>query len=341
MITQGLSQAMWVFGKKDDLLIFGGSTLIALAIGLFVDGFGEYFWMYILHDQPHVYTTYFYTYGSDRFSKSFKAALIALPIVIFTLVMFVYHSYGHRALLMVLANYSLFHFIKQQTAWFFISGAKEGKKSNIENISDKLVIYSCVAGPALLSMIDHVGKSGWRYSWDLISLPAWSETPIYSIWFIALALYLTVQIIKYIKTGFVSWGKHFHLINGMLIWVIYRLEPFPKAAVFGLLLLVFGHSTPYLFLGQKYVSSRRGKGESFLALVHNPKFMLPVLILSTIALSYGEVEIRNLFSQNVIINSMLLTIVFTHFTLDSFIWRNDIHPEGLSFLKENSKKQSL
>ncbi|MBH48595.1 MAG: hypothetical protein CME71_10545 [Halobacteriovorax sp.] len=337
MVSSSLTKAMWVFNKRDDLLIFGGSTLIALTIGLFVDGFGEYFWMYILHDQPHVYTTYFYTYGSDRFSKQFKAALIALPLIIFALVMFIYHSYGQRALLMVLANYSIFHFIKQQTAWFFISGAKEGPKSAQENLSDKLVIYSCVAGPALLSMIDHVGKSGWRYSWDLISIPVWAETPLILIWLLSMLFYLKVQIEKYIKTGFISWGKNFHLINGMMIWIIYRLEPFPKAAVFGLLLLVFGHSTPYLFLGKRYVDARRGNGEKFLGLVHNPKFMLPVLILSTIGLSYGEVETRNFFSQNIIIRSILITFVFTHFTLDSFIWRKDIHPEGLSFLKDNSK----
>lgn len=331
--AKGTTKSQWVFGKKDDLLIFGGSTLIALTIGLFVTDFGEYFWMYILHDQPHVYTTYFYTYGSDRFSKKFKTALILLPIVIFSITLSIYHFLGQTAMLMVLANYSLFHFIKQQTAWFFISAAKEGPRSKSENYIDKSVIYFSIAGPAILSLVESTGKSGWRYTWDLVSLPAWIQNPIYTLWALSFTLYVLAQIKKYIQTGHISWGKHFHLMNGMLIWVIYRLEPFQKAGVFGLLLLVFGHSTPYLFLGSKYMNSRKSKGERFWATINSPKFMLPVLIICTILLSYTEVTARSFYSQNILIRSLLLTFVLTHFTLDSFIWRKNIHPEGLSFLK--------
>lgn len=329
-----MSEAKWVFGKRDDLLIFGGSTLIAITIGFFINGFGDYLWMYVLHDQPHVYSTYFYTYTSDKFSQRFKWALILIPTLIFLASMFVVEYLSVYLLTMILSNYSIFHFVKQQCAWFFISGGKEGPKPKFESYIDKLVIYSSVAGPALLSLTGFIGKDGWRYRGDLITLPMWIENPIYIIWAISWMLYLWVQIKKYIDTKHISWGKHFHLINGMLIWVVYRLEPFPKAGVFGLLLLVFGHSTPYLFLGDRYMKSRKKEGESFWPLFGSVKFILPMIIAMTIFLSYAEVTVRGIFAQSQVMRCILLTFVFTHFTLDGFIWRRDIHPEGLSFLRE-------
>lgn len=322
----------WVFGKKDDLLIFGGSTLIAITIGLFINDFGDYFWMYVLHDQPHVYTTYFYTYGSDRFSKKFKILLALIPITIFCILLSMYEFGKPIYVSMLLAHYSIFHFIKQQTAWFFISAARQ-QRSSLSRLIDKITIYSFIAGPALLSMMEGIGKSGWRTDADLIVLPNYLKYPVWIIAGVSIISYLIKEILEYSKEKKVNWGKHFHLINGALIWIIYRLEPFPKAAVFGLLLLVFGHSTPYLFLGKKYVASRTGKGERFIALLSSPKLMLPFLIICTMLLSYTEVEVRNFANGNIIIRSLLLTIVLTHFTIDSFLWRRDVHPEGLEFLK--------
>ena len=322
----------WVFSKKEDLLVFGGSSIIAITIGFFINGFGDYFWMYVLHDQPHVYTTYFYTYGSDRFSKRFKVALALIPLMIFSILLSTYYFGEAKYVSLLLAHYSIFHFMKQQTAWFFISAARTGR-SKRERIIDKFAIYSCIAGPALLSMMDGIGKRGWRTEVDLMVLPNYLKYPISMIMALSIAAYLLTQINHFIKNKEINWGKHFHLLNGLVIWVIYRLEPFPNAAIFGLLLLVFGHSTPYLFLGKKYVESRKVKGEHFLALLSSPKLMLPVLIVCTMLLSYGEVETRIFFSENIVIRSLLLTVVLTHFTIDSFLWRRDIHPEGLEFLK--------
>lgn len=333
-----IQRSQWVFSPKEDFSVFGGATLIALILGCFIDSFGNYFWMYILYDQPHVYTTYFYTYGSERFSKKFKVALILIPLTFFFLSLSLVEYVSSFSLTMFLAYYSIFHFIKQQCAWFFISAGKDSDRTNFEKHLDRIVAYSAIFVPSFLSMTEHIGKKGWRYHNDFFILPDFIITPLASLWIGSLLVYVFFNVRKFIATNQVNIGKHFHLLNGMLIWVVYRLEPFQGAGVFGLLLLVFGHSTPYIYLGHKYMQQEHKKGESFFLVLTSPKLMIPVLILMTIGLSYFEVQTRNFFASSTIVRCLLLTIVFTHFTLDSFIWRRDIHPEGLSFLRKNGKE---
>lgn len=332
-----INNSQWVFSPKEDISVFGGASLIALILGCFIDSFGDYFWMYILYDQPHVYTTYFYTYGSKRFSKKFKIALTLIPIAFFIFALSLVKFVSTFSLTMFLAYYSIFHFVKQQCAWFFISAGKDCTRSSFEKRLDQIVIYSAIFTPAFLSMTEHIGKKGWRYPNDFFVLPEWIVLPLTLLWGGSLLIYTGFNIRKYLRSGIINVGKHFHLLNGMLIWVIYRLEPFHGAGVFGLLLLVFGHSTPYVFLGHKYMRAQQSKGESFFLILTSPKLMMPLLILMTIGLSYFEVQIRNVFYDNVTVRCLLLTAVFTHFTLDSFIWRSDVHPEGLSFLRDSKK----
>lgn len=336
MINSISRQSQWVFSAKEDLLLFAGSTILAFIGSFFIDSFENYFWMFVFFDQPHVFTTYFYTYTSDRFSSQFRTTLILLPIICFICSYALWTGFSDAFVYAVLGNFSVFHFAKQQCAWFFIAGAKEGRSlvwSNYEKLIDRFVAYSAIGAPMLLSMTDAIGRSGWRRPGDLILVPMWLVEPIIVIWVGSWIAYLALQIKKYRHDKTITWGKHFHLLNGQLIWFIYRIIPIEQVNIAGQMLIVFGHSFPYIYLGLNYYESRKTK-EKFWPGIQSIKLMACFVIAATILISYIEVVSERKFYSNGIVPCIWMGLIFTHFLIDTFMWKYDTHPEGLEFLKK-------
>jgi hypothetical protein len=325
-------KSSWVFDRKTDVSVFGGATILSLLFGYFIGPFEDYVFMYILIDQPHVYSSYLYTYNSKKFFNRFKTFLIIFPIFCFFFNLGITYAIDRTVVSRLLALYSIFHFCKQQISWFSITNSKEKNYFFFERIMDKFVIYFSVAGPALISMTALAGKDGWRVKGDL---PVLSDSilPIVSaIWLFLIISYLCVQSIKYYKYSVVTWGKHFHLMNGIIIWSIYRLEPFETAASYGIFLAVFGHSIPYLFLGQKYLKTNSAQEEYFIRIpkTRNIAFFL---VISTILIALSEVYMGAFIGRSEIYRSIIISIVFTHYTLDALIWKSKFNGNNLKFLK--------
>ncbi len=335
------NQSQWVFSIREDLWLFAGSTAIALLASLFIEEFTTYFWMFILFDQPHVFTTYFYTYTSDRFNKKFRIPLIALPIVCFILSYLMFVKLGDNFAYAVLSNFSAFHFAKQQSAWFYITKGKEKvliQNRKFENYVDKAVVQLSVAGPLLISMTDSIGRSGWRHAGDLIQVPLVFKTPIFVLMILSWLFYIGIQIYKYQKFKVITWGKNFHLLNALIIWGIYRFATVGSLAMAGQLLVVFGHSFPYIYLGLRYYESRKNK-EKFWPGIKNLKTMAISVILLGILISYIEVVSEKAFYSEGIVPSIWLGIIFSHFLIDTFMWKTDTHKEGLEFLRKKVENE--
>ncbi|PIP88720.1 MAG: hypothetical protein COW01_11140 [Bdellovibrionales bacterium CG12_big_fil_rev_8_21_14_0_65_38_15] len=334
-LVQDITQAKWVYSFKEDMLVFGGATLISLMLALYLDTFIPFYWVFIFFDQPHVFTTFFYTYGSERFRKKFKIRLILLPILGFGVSYYLFTQVSDYACYFVLSNMSIFHFMKQQSAWFFISKYKEkptGLNLKYENTIDKLVIYSCIWAPSLISTSSIIGVSGWRIPKDLIQMPQVFVWPVAIVWSVALVLYIGLQVFKFKKTKTISWGKNFHLLNAQIIWLFARFAETPKLQVFGQFLMVFGHSIPYIYLGLKYRESRTGK-EKFFLNFSSLKTLFIFLMTFGMIVSYLEIETEIKFYDAGLIPSLWLGVVYTHFMIDTFMWKTKTHPEGLAFLK--------
>ena len=297
--------------------------------------------MFILFDQPHVFTTYFYTYTSDRFSKQFRTALVSLPIICFVIsyLMFVY--LGDDFTYAVLSNFSAFHFVKQQSAWFYIAKSKEDpliQNRKFENYIDKAVIQLSTAGPLLISMTETFGRSGWRSPGDLILVPVFLKMPLFSLMALSLILYIALQIYKYQKFKVITWGKNFHLLNGLLIWTAYRFTTGGGLGMAGQMATVFGHSFPYIYLGLRYYESRQGK-EKFWPGIKNLKIMAVSVVLLGILTSYIEVISERAFYTDGIVPSLWLGLIFSHFLIDTFMWKTDTHREGLEFLRKKIARE--
>lgn len=337
-MMNSLKQSKWVFSAKEDLTLFGGGTIAAFFMSFIMNPLNNIFWLFLLFDQPHVFSTFFYTYTSDRFFKRYKTQLILIPLISFSLSYYFFTQISDDFAYAVLRNFAAFHFVKQQCAWFFISGAKEKKIPvwrKYERLIDNFAIYSCVAGPLLLSMTETFGRSGWRREGDLITVPVFFLWPIYITWAISVITYLTLQIKKYHYNKTITWGKHFHLVNATLIWIAFRLLSNPQLIVIGQFLIVFGHSFPYLYLGLRYHDSRKDK-ERFWHGIKSIWIMAFVVISGGILITYSEIVTERNFYPNGIIPSIWMGIIFTHFLIDTFMWKYETHPEGLDFLREKS-----
>lgn len=330
----------WVYNQKTDLLVFGLSTVFALIVAFLVPlGIEEFLSIYILIDQPHIYTTYMYTYNSKRFFREFKKELILIPILCLLTSTYLVYVWGYYSLAVLLAVYSMFHFGKQQLAWFFIASAKEGKYLNsFDRIIEKLTAYLSIFGPGIISMAYIAGRKGWRFPSDMPVLPDETIYYIYYSWLVSFTTYVGIQVYKFVKFKQISWGKNFHLLNGLFIWIIFRLIPFKEAMYFGGFLVIFGHSIPYIYLGQRYVKDRIAKGEEFF-IPFSPKLYVFVILCSIgIALTYIEVFVFDNYvagnkSRFDFFKTIMVSVVFTHYTIDGFMWKHKKHPEGLAFLK--------
>jgi len=336
-LSKSFFESGWVFDLKTDLVLFGSCTLIALLFGFYFDSFSDFVFAYVLLDQSHIYTTYFFTYNSKRFSKKYKKILIGTPIFFLILSSILVHFSDKNYLPFFGGIYAFIHFYKQQNAWFMIASSKEKKKFVFEKHVEKVLLFLSIAGPGLISMVYYVGRDGWRGPGDLPILPD-VVIPIVSYsWIVFFVFYLLIQIRKYQLYKIISWGKHFHLLNSLLIWVIFRLEPFKKAQIYGLFLLLVPHAFPYFYIGIRYIKNRIDKEEEFYISFPSKKLIMPFVYIVAVLITCGELiygqALQGLGDTYKIASITIYTGVFTHFFLDGFVWKYKYHPEGLDFLK--------
>lgn len=232
----------------------------------------------------------------------------------------------------------MFHFAKQQMAWFFIAGAKENSQIYpLEKYIDRAVIYLSVLGPGLMSLSAIVGRNGWRVIGDMPVIPDEFVLVIFGLWCISFSAYVVIQILKFQKIQLISWGKNFHLINGLFIWSMFRFLPLEKLGYIGGYLVIFGHSIPYIYLGQRYVKNRIKEKEEFYIFFPSKIYVFVILWCLGMTLSFFEVSGFHLLTSThtgfSIFRVLVISMVFTHYTIDGFMWRRDVHPEGLNWLK--------
>lgn len=332
-------ESKWVYSMKTDLLLFIIPNLLAALTAYPTQfGLGEFISIYIVVDQSHVYTTFFFTYNSKRFSKRYKKQLTIIPILSLIISSGLVLIWGFKPLIYLLTTYSMFHFAKQQMSWFYIASAKENSHIfKLEKYIDKLTINLSVLGPGLISLTYIAGRNGWRGVGDMPTLPEETILIVFAMWCLSFGSYVLVQILKYIRLGLISWGKNFHLLNGLMIWCLFRFLPLEKLFYLGGYLVIFGHSIPYIYLGQRYVKNRIKMNEEFYILFPSKIFVVLILFSLGMMFSYFEVtgfdilrSDRTLFS---IFRVLVISMVFTHYTIDGFMWKRKVHPEGLSFLK--------
>ena len=221
---------MWIWGRRTDLAVFGGSAALALAIGgaakVLAPGGELPVWAWLAFvlaiDVAHVWTTLFRTY-LDRAELAARPGLyVGLPLGCY-LVGVVLYLAGSLVFWRVLAYVAVFHFVRQQIGWVAIYRARARLAAHGRRL-DHAVIYAATGFP-LLYWHAHLPRAfQWFIAGDFIDHPALARAlgaavlPAALVYAALLVAYL-VRAIRETRAGRPAWGKHLVVATTAAVWL--------------------------------------------------------------------------------------------------------------------------
>lgn len=314
----------WVFGPKNDLIVFGGATIFAILLAQILPQFQTGLIVFSFLDEVNVFVTFFYTYTLKYPNPLVGRKLLRTPFIVLFVLLAIWRIWGIKQVSLFVELFALYHFIKQQNAWFFISAEKEKIESSFEKWINILGIYSITWGLTLSSLASPVAYGWWRRS-ELIPLPVYLYKPLLAVSVGFIAVYCAYNFILF-TLGRRLISKNFHFVNALIIWGGDRFIGHKYG--FGLLMAA-GHTIPYLFLCSLYLKKQMASGRQFKL----PKISLPYLygFIYIFSVLIGILEYCTAESAP----SVLLLWGATslcHFIIDGFFWKRRVNPEGSGIL---------
>ena len=146
----------WIWGRWIDLLVFGGSAVVALSLLAVARPLGWAgplpAWGWVLFvlaiDVTHVWTTIFRTYLDKEELARRPRVYAAIPVGCFAAGAAL-HLFSERAFWRALAYVAVFHFVRQQAGWVAVYRARSGERSLAGRCLDDAVIYLATGWPLL------------------------------------------------------------------------------------------------------------------------------------------------------------------------------------------------
>jgi hypothetical protein len=219
----------FIWGKRADIAIFGGSAALALALAALSPLLSDagamptwgWFAFVLAVDVAHVHATLFRTYfDRDELAKR-RALYIGAPIVCWA-VGFVLHLASELTFWRVLAYVAVLHFIRQQVGWVAIYRARSGDRSRVTKLLDEATIYAATGFPLLYWHARLPRTFRWFVEGDFVTFP-WLEAlvaPAQIIWVVLLAAYVVRAVWQRFQGQTVAYGKHLVVGTTALTWYI-------------------------------------------------------------------------------------------------------------------------
>lgn len=335
-----MNQSTWLFSKKWDILLFTGPIIVAYLVQLtfnltdvnFFQSMYPFFIIFFISDGAHVYMTYYLSYLDRDELKRKKYTYLFAPLIICLLV-YLSHSYFEKIWTIVFATYTLFHFIKQQNAWYFITASKI-QRNNREVWIDKFAAWSSTWGITILSLSDGV-YFGWFKINDLPHLPTQLYPITLALMICSVSVYIGYYIYKALMTKNIHWAKHHILLTAFIVWYLFRLSPEKEHTILSTLIMLLHHSFPYIYLTSRQLKSvvlpKYKKIRSFPYLV--PYVLIGLYLLSVI-LSYFQTHRlaqRDYFFElsqqalklGALEYSIWIGLSVFHYYIDGFYWKRN------------------
>ena len=218
----------FLWGARVDLLAFGGSAAVALALVAVGHALGwsegpmpEWGWLafVLVVDVAHVWATLFRTYLDREEIARRRALYVALPIGLY-IAGVALHAASALAFWRVLAYLAVFHFVRQQAGWVAIYRARAGERSRAGRLIDDAAIYAATCVPLFVWHAELPRAFTWFVKNDFVGstrlrplVPA-----AVALFAITLAVFLTREAWRARETGQIAAGKIMVVVTTALAW---------------------------------------------------------------------------------------------------------------------------
>ncbi len=213
---------MWLFSRRTDLGVFGGSAALALGLCALAPWVGPetpgWTWIgaVLLVDVAHVWSTAFVTY-LDRRELARRPWLYALVPLAGWLAGVALYAHGALTFWRALAYLAVFHFVRQQYGWVRLYRARAREVDRGGAWLDGALIYAATLYPLIWWHAHLPRRFEWFVEGDFIGgVPAWLAT-VAGVGYLALA---AIYVARALAAPKVNWGKHLVVATTAACWYV-------------------------------------------------------------------------------------------------------------------------
>ena len=205
----------WLFGRRADLLLFGGSTALALlflgighSTGL-LDGDAPP-WLFLVAvvgvDVAHVWATGWRVLADGTAARARLALYLGVPLAAWAAGVAAY-SVSALFFWRVLAYLAVFHFVRQQYGWVALYRRKNGEGGD-GRLLDAAAIYGATLTPLLFWHAHLPRRFQWFLRGDFVNgLPEGVSTAAFVLYAGIFAAWIVKEVARARAGRPVSWGK--------------------------------------------------------------------------------------------------------------------------------------
>jgi hypothetical protein len=254
----------WIFGRRIDLAVFGGTAAIALLLVLLGGRYGgaaepEWSWIVgvLFVDVAHVWSTAFVVYLDPAEWRRRPLLYGGAPAAVLAGGVALYAAAGERAFWSAVAYLAVFHFVRQQYGWVMMYRARNGERDRLGRWLDGATIYAATLYPLVYWHAHLPRQFWWMKPGDFpYGLPAWTATVAGWIYLALLAAYVA----RALRQRPASWGKHLIVATTAACWYVGIVATDGDYTF--TVTNVFIHGVPYLALVYVYARGAAREAES-------------------------------------------------------------------------------
>lgn len=194
------SEPGWIFSRRQDLALFGGTALVSIALmlvgyplGLWSRPYPLWAWAatVLFVDVAHVWSTIFRVYLDGDEVRRKPTLYLGAPVLVYALGVAVYARFGHAGFWRALAYVAVWHFVRQQVGWVAIYQRIRSEISVWDARLDKLAVYAATVGPVLYWHANMPREFDWFVSGDFVrgalgarsgAIAEWTMFAILALW---------------------------------------------------------------------------------------------------------------------------------------------------------------